>query len=279
MLTYRFYKGMTCIVLLAVLFDAGCWGKKFFRAPRETIETSSKVDSLLSENMKLQRRLYWIEKSLNEQQEYTRGVNAQNKIDIEELKDQMNALLELLEQGGQLAVPEKVPANSQTGIGADREAVQVSSPDSAGATVDEMSSVADSAGAVPAAGPPSPEEIFRQVYLDFSRMEYQIALDESVLFLEEYGGHPLEQEVRYIRGECFMEQEKYFDALKEFSSILQGYPRGQKVPAALLRMAISYDKIGDRDLAAGVVRRLVREYPASEEAEAARQNFSEMLGD
>jgi TolA-binding protein len=74
-----------------------------------------------------------------------------------------------------------------------------------------------------------------------------------------------------------IEQDKYFDALKEFSKILKNYPNGKKVPAALLRMAIAYDRIGDSDLAAGMIRRLVRDYPYSEETAVAKEKFGDML--
>jgi TolA-binding protein len=126
---------------------------------------------------------------------------------------------------------------------------------------------------------PGPEEMYSQIYMGFARMDYQNALEDSRIFLEEYGGNPLEEKVFFIRGECFMQQEKYFDALKEFSRILKEYPEGDKVPGALLRTAIAYNEIGDRDLAAGVVRRLVRNYPDSEEASIAREEFGDMLAD
>lgn len=257
--------------------NGGCWGRKFFQAPRETLETSVKVDSLLKENMILQRRIYQVEKSLEEQRDYSRSVNAQTKIDLEELKDQLNALLQLLEEEGRAAA---YRLDRETGAGrpGGEDSPSVS-PDSLPVSVDEEFPGADSASVASPGTVPTAEEIHRQIYLDFSRMEYQIALDESDIFLREYADHPLEQEVRLIRGECFTELEKYFDALKEFSSILQKYPRGEQVPPALLRMAVAYDKIGDRDLAAGVVRRLVREYPESEEAAVARERFPGMLSD
>jgi len=128
-------------------------------------------------------------------------------------------------------------------------------------------------------GIPSPEQMHRQIYLDFSRMEYQIALDEAEEFLSEYPDHYLAEDVLFIRGECLLEQEKYFDALMEFSKILKEYPKGKRVPGTLLRMGMAYQEIGDRDLAAGVLRRLVREYPASEEAATAQDRFGELLKD
>ncbi len=262
------------LLLLFVIMNGGCWGRKFFHAPGVTIETSARVDSLLGENYDLQRRISRIEKMLSAQQEYSRGVNAQLKIDLEELKDQLNVLTQILEENERTIAWKSKPDRESIGE-ADRKNV-VSSPDSVFLTGDETSSV-DSLQSEEKAVIPLPEEMHRQLYLDFSRMEYQIAVEESESFLAEYPDHPLGEEVRFIRGECFMELEKYFDALKEFSAILQEYPGRGKTPSVLLRIAISYEKIGDRDLAAGVVRRLIREYPGSEEAVVARERFSDML--
>jgi TolA-binding protein len=143
----------------------------------------------------------------------------------------------------------------------------------------EGTSPPDSDRDVSARTVPPPDEIHRQVYLDFSRREYQLALEESDLFLKGYPDHPLGEEIRLIRGECFMEQDEYFDAIKEFSILLQQYPNGQKIPAALFRMAISYERIEEREIAAGVVRRLIREHPYSEEASAAQERFADLLNE
>ncbi|MCK4538261.1 MAG: tetratricopeptide repeat protein [Candidatus Krumholzibacteria bacterium] len=276
----RYRAWMILVIIVSVSLNGGCWGRKFFRAPGETIEISAKVDSLLKENMVLQRRVYQVEQILVSQQDYTRGVNAQNKIDLEELKDQINALTQAVGDSGS-PVRRWTPSSAATGTKVYQDTAS---------SVDSIPVSGDEAGVLPDSGlvtrqpvveendaMPSPEEIHRQIYLDFSRMEYKVALDESEMFLERYGTHPLGEEVRFIRGECFMELGQYFDALKEFSAILQQYPGGRRKPSSLLRMAISYEKIGDRDLAVGVARRLVREHPGSEEASEARERFSDLL--
>lgn len=273
MKTRELYRlGLSIALLSALALDSGCWGRKFFRAPGEAIETSTKVDSLLKENMILQRRVYNLEKMLSSQQDYDRSVNAQTRLDLEEIKDRLNALSQTLEESG---------ARPAAGSAAGRSRALPSAGGSAAASSDTLAG-SGAAGADPenrtgSMPVPSAEEIHQQTYLDFSRMEYQIALDESQAFLENYPDHPLGQEVRFVRGECYMELGKHFDALKEFSAVLEGYPRGKKVPSSLLRMAVCYDAIGDRGLSEGVVRRLVREYPASEEAAVAKERFADLL--
>ncbi len=290
-------------VFLALLIAAGggCWGRKFFNMPSETIDTGSKVDSLLVENAALKARIAAIERTMREDQEFARGTNAQLKMDLEELKDQLNALQEMLRES-QESSPFKPSERRQPARSGDtgaRGAVPAQTPRSDGGSApgnapgDTLASTggrhaadtlsvaegsADTAGALAAPAPP-PEDLYRQIYLDFSRREHQLALEESESFLAEYPDDPLGEEVFFIRGQCLMELGRHSDALKEFSTILQRYPRGKRSPGALLRMAVSYDAMGQEELAAGVVRRLLKEYPNSEEAKAAEERFSAIIAE
>ena len=267
-------RGWVLLILVIVVINNGCWGRKFFHAPGASIETSAKVDSLIDLNMVLQRRVYALEKAISDQKDYSRGINAQSKLDLEELKDQLNALLQALDETDQ---GEAWTPRSGSGSIEEPVASQTSLPQDSVSSGEGEASPSDSLLKEPVISVPGPDVMCRQLYLDFSRMEYQLAIEESEDFFTEYPHHPLGEEVRFIRGECYMELKKYFDALKEFSSVLQEYPRGKKIPSSLLRMAVAYRNIGDDDLAAGVVRRLVREYPGSEEASVARERFGDML--
>lgn len=286
------------ILVSGFLFLGGCWGSKFVRMPRETISASAKIDSLLRENAVLQRRVYHVEKALEEQQQSGRSFNAQLKLDIEELKDRINALQQALAEMGVASTYRYEPRQPAGGYdtAGDTAAVGRMEPSREGpaekpggvdttrageipAAPDTAIGAADSARSTIRRGErlPPPEEIHRQIYLDFSRRDYQLALDESDIFLEAYPDHPLGEEVRFIRGESFIEQQQYFDALNEFALILQQYPHGRKVPAVLLRMAIAYEKIGEDEIAAGVVKRLRKEYPYSEEAVIAEERFRDLV--
>ncbi|MCD6379678.1 tetratricopeptide repeat protein, partial [bacterium] len=283
------------LLLLFVVLSAGCWGEKFFEMPQRTIDTSCAVDTLLTREKNLEERLDKLQKEFVRQQEYSRRTTASAKMDTEGVKDQLNVIQQLLLESSLIRSSEGIMTTPRqrggfpevqqlTGKGNKDTLKTILEGDSVSAGLDSISGSGSKTPLVPDSAlvgvpddVPSAEVIFRQIYLDFSRMEYQIALDDSKLFLKEYQGDPLVQEVIFIRGECLIEQDKYFDALKEFSKILKNYPKGKKVPAALLRMAIAYDKIGDSDLAAGMIRRLVRDYPYSEETAVAKEKFGEML--
>ncbi|MDD3642337.1 MAG: tetratricopeptide repeat protein [Candidatus Krumholzibacteria bacterium] len=250
----------------------GCWGRSFWRAQEASLDTAVKVDSLLRENAILQRRVYQVETALAGQQEHSRRAAASASMDLEEIKDQLNALLGIIDEQGRWPAARSVRPAAPP---AEASGSRTPPPDSIAASGGGAASATDTI--LPAVIPPTAEEMYRQIYLDFSRMKYEIALEQSEEFLREYPDDGLVEEIRFLRGECYMELGRDFDALKEFSTVLQEFPRGRRTPAALLRMAISYERIGDTALAAGVVRRLVREYPDSEEAVEARERFGGML--
>jgi tol-pal system protein YbgF len=297
---WRFRAGFGALLACLVMIEGGCWGRNFFRMPGATQATSTKVDSLLKENALLKERIARIELTLKDDQEFARGNNAQLKMDLEELKDQLNALQESLREAEERSSPR--PAERRRSARPDTVGVSThgqsagtgsasSPPRPEAARADSLQSVAertaegsrtggggepDTAGAGAASAPP-PEELYRQIYLDYSRREYQVALDESESFLNEYPDDPLVEETLFLRGQCLMELGNHNDALKEFSTLLQRFPRGKRAPGALLRMAISYEALGQKELAAGVARRLIKEHPHSEEATAAEERFSAIL--
>jgi TolA-binding protein len=290
----------TCLLLVfLVAIEGSCWGRKFFRMPAETLATSAKVDSLFRENAILRERISVIEQMLRESRDFSRGTNAQLRMDLEELKDQLNALQETTRDAQEsssfrpaerrrVAPVDTTRSQPLPSAGNRSEATIPASGvppgDTLGApsgvlAMDSLSGIggaADTVGGL-AAPVPLPEELYRKVYIDFSRREYQTALEESESFLVEYPDDPLGEDVLFIKGECLMEQDVYMDALREFSTLLQRYPGGKRVPGALLRMAVAYDSMGQAEVAAGVARRLLREYPRSEEAKAAEERFGAVI--
>ena len=84
---------------------------------------------------------------------------------------------------------------------------------------DSATADGDAAGAAGLA--PAPEELYRQIYIEYSRREYQLALDESDAFLSEYPDDPLVQEILYLRGQSLVELGKQLEALKAQQEAMQ----------------------------------------------------------
>ena len=65
-------------------------------------------------------------------------------------------------------------------------------------------------------------------------------------------------------------------AILEFNEVLLRYPKGDKVPAALLRQALAFAELGDKVDARLVLQKLVSEHGDSPEAEKGRQKLAEL---
>jgi len=69
---------------------------------------------------------------------------------------------------------------------------------------------------------------------------------------------------------------RYPRAILEFNEVLLRYPKGDKVPAALLRQALAFAELGDKVDARLVLQKLVSEHGDSPEAEKGRQKLAEL---
>ena len=300
----------TTLILLVSFFLGGCWGRKFFHMPSETLSVSHKVDSLLAVNVALQNRLDEIEKKLAEQEDFTRSSRAQLKLELEQVLDEINAMREMMRQEGlpfsrkRERVKEREVSRrdtlSQTGIIPDtlkgttsdtgKFVNNVTSKDTTGRSITSPESVLqhEKVPGVKAEKStpdttnfsgkkiPEPEELYRQAYLYFNRGNYELAIEELDIFIKNYPDDPLYESALFLKGESFFEKGDYFDAIKQFSMILSSFPRGKNVPGALLRMALAYEKVGDHDMAIVIARRLIREYPYTDESAVAKDHVKEL---
>ena len=58
--------------------------------------------------------------------------------------------------------------------------------------------------------------------------------------------------------------------------MLTRYPKGDKVPSALLKKGYSYLELGERSQGVVQLQHVIRQYPTSDEANLARQRLREI---
>jgi tol-pal system protein YbgF len=83
----------------------------------------------------------------------------------------------------------------------------------------------------------------------------------------------LADNAQYWIGACYFYQKEYGPAARELSDLMLRYPKGDKVPAALLMLADAFAASGETTDAKLVLRKLATEYPRTEEAEQAKQKL------
>lgn len=92
-------------------------------------------------------------------------------------------------------------------------------------------------------------------------------------FLRANPGHDFADNAQYWLGESFYGRKDYPHALAEFRTTIETYPRGNKVPDALLKVGYCYGAMGQADKARAVLEQVVNLYPNSEPAALASKRL------
>ena len=125
---------------------------------------------------------------------------------------------------------------------------------------------------VPASAPPE----FRDGMDSMRRNDNQGAIQKLREFLRKAPKSDLADDAQYWIGEAYFAGKDYNRAILEFNEVLLRYPKGDKVPAALLRQALAFAELGDKVDARLVLQKLVSEHGNAPEAERGRQKLAEL---
>lgn len=82
----------------------------------------------------------------------------------------------------------------------------------------------------------------------------------------------------YWIGESFYLEKNYPQAILTFKDVTRRFPKHHKAAAALLKIAMCYQMLGEKDNATLYLRALLKDHPKSEPAPAARKLLSELGG-
>jgi len=96
-------------------------------------------------------------------------------------------------------------------------------------------------------------------------------------FLSQFPRHPYADNCTYWIGEAFYDRQMFHKALAHFEQVVVQYPRGNKVPDAILKAAFCYSSLGLRDRAAELFDKLIRAYPGTPAARLAEKRKAELL--
>jgi tol-pal system protein YbgF len=124
-----------------------------------------------------------------------------------------------------------------------------------------------------AAAQPDPGQLYDQAAQDLTQGRYIMALQEFRDFVQRFPAHDLSDNAQYGVGECFFAQAKFDSAATEYERVEKNYPEGDKVPAALYKLALSQDKLGRGAESRKTLEGLLKRFPLSGEAQLARERL------
>jgi tol-pal system protein YbgF len=97
-----------------------------------------------------------------------------------------------------------------------------------------------------------------------------------IQFTEKNTGHDLVANARYWIGETYYAEKNYEQAILEFQEVVKQYPKKEKAPAAMLKQALSFKALKDLKSTQYLLKRLMTDYPKSDEAKKAKVLVKEL---
>jgi tol-pal system protein YbgF len=132
---------------------------------------------------------------------------------------------------------------------------------------------------VPVSPPEVPKGVlnYKQLYQaaveQFQKKNYDAARSQFEAFLKVYPKTDLSDNAQFWLGECYYAQGNYQRAILEYDAVRKNYPSGNKVPAASWKIALAFDRLGNREVAHSFLKELIEKFPQSPEAEMARKKL------
>ncbi len=109
-----------------------------------------------------------------------------------------------------------------------------------------------------------------------ARKECAHAVPQLNSFVGKYKDSPLADNALYWVARCHAAGHDQNAAISKFYEVVTRYPKGDKVAAALFAQGNLFIDMGNTPDARIVLGKLIRDYPASEEAARARQRLAEL---
>ncbi len=124
----------------------------------------------------------------------------------------------------------------------------------------------------PPAGP-DPNQLYDQAAQDLTQGRYAMALTGFRELVQRFPGAELADNAQYGVGECFFAQSMFDSAATEYARVGALHPEGDRVPAALYKLALTHEKLDRRAEAKRTLEDLVKRFPLSGEAQLARERL------
>jgi TolA-binding protein len=91
-----------------------------------------------------------------------------------------------------------------------------------------------------------------------------------------YPDDPLADDAQFGAGECFFLTGRYEDAIAEYRKVVNGFPFGDQVPFAFLKIGFAHLALEQRDLALDNFKNVSEAFPGTEAATVARQQIAHL---
>lgn len=226
--------------------------------------SSTDIDALSSQISDLQRQVLQVQTHGSSKEEIAQLQASLQKQTQSLLKAEADMQVELKSLSGQIQALQARLEETNFRL------EQISQQAAAAAQEARTSRDAAPGSAAPAA---DPQSMYQAAYGDYLKHNYDLAVLGFQQYLQAFPDTELSDNAAYWIGECYFGQGKFADAIQQFDSLQQSYPRSDKSASAWLKKGYALLELTQRQAGITQLRKVIREYPGSDEANLARQRL------
>ncbi len=133
-------------------------------------------------------------------------------------------------------------------------------------------------GGSPSSGTVSsdPKQLYDAAYNDYLKGSYDLASLQFQEYLRSFPETDLSDNAIYWIGECLYRQRKFRPAIDQFDAVLAQFPKSEKAAGASLKKGFALLELGERTAGIAQLKKVAKDFPASDEANLARQRLKEL---
>jgi tol-pal system protein YbgF len=123
---------------------------------------------------------------------------------------------------------------------------------------------------------PEEEDLYSSAKKAYDTSDFDTARMKFASFLAKNPKSTNADNAQFWIGESYFNQKWFEKAILEYQKVIEEYPTGNKVPAALLKQGLAFQELDDKSNAKLILKELIRKYPNSNEANIARKKISSL---
>ncbi len=164
--------------------------------------------------------------------------------------------------------PAQVPSSEENQVAINDIAPVTSAPVAAPTRQDEPVQPAAAAAVSPG------DELFNQAQKKYEAGKYQEAYEMFEAAIDKNGSSSHAIQARYMMGESLYQQKEFDQAILQYQKIIASQPKHAKTPAALLKQAMAFEQLSDKETAKILYQKIMTSYSSSPEAAQAKSKLS-----
>jgi len=122
----------------------------------------------------------------------------------------------------------------------------------------------------------SDQEYYVAAKQAFDQGNFEAARSGFEAIIKDFPNSEQADNAQFWIGEIYYREKWYEKAILEYQKVIETYPKGNKVPASLLKQGFAFISLGDKANARLILKELSKNFPESNEGKIALQKLKEL---